>query len=90
MTKHRSKHRPVKPRRAKNGRFAGKPDKGATLSEMVDYNSITPATEAPRELAADLDARERCTPAEHAEYDAPPKKRHWLIRAWRWLAGAYP
>ncbi len=89
MTKHHTR-RPVKPRRAKNGRFASKPDKGTTLSEMVDYNSLTPATEAPRELAADRDANQRCTPPECAAPDRPAPRRHWLIRAWRWLAGAYP
>ena len=76
MTKHHTR-RPVKPRRAKNGRFASKPEKGTTLSEMVDYNSLTPATEAPRELT---EAATRCT----------PPRRHWLIRVWRRLTGARP
>lgn len=84
-----------KPRRGKNGQFTKGPQKGDTMSEMVNYETA-PGTEAPRETAsaaAPVKATMQLvdsftTPVVQGPwFDEAPAPKPWLRRAWEWLMG---
>lgn len=81
-------------RRGKAGRFVSAPKKGETRSEMVDYNTITPATEPPRNVVANhgytptlpISLAQDITPSVFPDWSKPARKP-WYQRFWLWLMG---